>query len=56
VSEHFQLFCTQKHIPSSHFYFVVIFVCLFTNAEVRFREKEGGKMFSELKKQNKKEQ
>lgn len=45
VSNRFQLFYTQKHIPSAHFYFVVIFVCLFVNEEVRFRKNEGAKCF-----------
>jgi hypothetical protein len=45
VSNRFQLFYTQKHIPLAHFYFVVIFVCLFVNEEVRFRKNEGAKCF-----------
>lgn len=46
VSNRFQLFCIQKHIPSTHFYFVIFFFLLI-NAEVRFRKKQGGKMLLE---------
>lgn len=45
VSNRFQLFYTQKHILSAHSYFVVIFVCLFVNEDVRFRKNEGVKCF-----------